>query len=392
MDTRRRVALVLDGGGWPSRVVVRSLGRAGWHVLAPARSRAARSRWCAAEIDLPDPRVEASAFAGAVAAAIREHDVDLVSPAEDVTLELLYETPGLLDGARVLGGDAPSARLALDKVATLRAAEAAGFPVPAYRVPESVDEAVEAAEEIGFPCAVKPRRSYGHDGDTRPYARHTVVRSAQQARRAVEQKYLARGFEFPIVQAWTPGRSIGVAAVVREGRVLGWGAREAYRQWPIAGGIAVWRRTVCDAMPGVKESLQLFRDLGFEGLGDIQYHIDSAGTPRLMELGARVYGWLPLTIFAGADLPLIAARSFEGHEPARVVVARPGEEMRWIVGEAQRLWEALHPDVSLPPEMRRRDVFLQAWPLWRPRMHYDGLRLGDARSPTGVARRLLRHR
>lgn len=381
---------MLDGNGWPSRVVVRSLGRAGWHVLAPVRSRAARSRWCAGEVELPDPATHASAFADAVAAAIREHGVGLVSPAEDVSLELLYETPALLDGARVLGGDERSARLATDKVATLRAGEAAGFPVPEYRIPESVDEAVEAAAEIGYPCAVKPRRSYGRLGDTRPYARHTVVHSPQQVRRAVERKYLARGFEVPIVQAWTPGRSIGVAAVVRQGRILAWGAREGYRQWPIAGGIAVWRRTISDAEPGVKEALQLFLDLGFEGLGDVQYHITADGTPRLMELGARVYGWLPLTVFAGADLPLIAAQSFEGIEPPQTVLARPGEEMRWLVGEGQRLWEALHPGASLPPGMRRRDVFLQAWPLWRPRMHYDGIGLGDARPPAELARRFVR--
>ncbi|HET7567381.1 MAG TPA: ATP-grasp domain-containing protein, partial [Gaiellaceae bacterium] len=169
---------------------------------------------------------------------------------------------------------------------------------------------------------------------------------------------------------------------------LGWGAREAFRQWPIAGGVAVWRRTVSDAEPGVREALQLFRDVGFEGLGDVQYHIAEDGTPRLMELGARVYGWLPLTVFAGADLPLLAVESFAGREPPETVVARPGEEMRWIVGELNRIWEALHPGVSLPPGMRRRDVFRQAWPLWRPRMHYDGLGFGDRR-PIGELLRAL---
>jgi predicted ATP-grasp superfamily ATP-dependent carboligase len=251
-----------------------------------------------------------------------------------------------------------------------------------------VDEAVAAASEIGFPCAVKPRRSYGRLGVRRPYARHTVVHSPREARRAVE-RYLARGFELPIVQAWTPGRSIGVAAVVREGRILGWGAREAYRQWPIAGGVAVWRRTVPESTPGVGEALQLFRDVGFEGLGDVQYHIADDGTPRLMELGARVYGWLPLTVFAGADLPRIAVESFEGIEPPETVAARPGIEMRWILGELQRLGEALKPRVSLPPGMRRRDVFRQAWPLWRPTMHYDGLGFGDGRGLLGLAQQLL---
>lgn len=377
-EGRQRVALVLDGDSWPSRAVVRSLGGAGWRVVTEKGTIASRSRHCAAEVELPGYRQHATAFAEAVAEAIDRHGVDVVAPAEDASLELLYETPGLLQSARVLGGDERSATLATDKVKTLDAASAAGFPIPRHRVPADVDEAVAAAREIGFPCAVKPRRSYGRLGETRPYSRHTVVHAPEQVRTVVERKYLARGFELPIVQAWTPGRSIGVAAVVREGRILGWGAREAFRQWPIAGGVAVWRRTVPESTPGVRKALQLFRDLGFEGLGDVQYHIDEDGTPRLMELGARVYGWLPLTVFAGADLPRIAAESFRGEEPPETVAARAGIEMRWIVGELQRLWEALHPGVSLPPGMRRGDVFRQAWPLWRPSMHYDGLGFGDA--------------
>ncbi len=387
-EGRQRVALVLDGDSWPSRAVVRSLGAAGWSVLTQRGTISARSRYCAAEVELPDYREHASAFAAAVAEVIERHGVDVVAPAEDASLELLYETPGLLQGARVLGGDERSAALATDKVKTLDAARAAGFPIPRHRVPGSVEEAVAAAREIGFPCAVKPRRSYGRLGEKRPYARHTVVHSPEQVRSVVERKYLARGFELPIVQGWTPGRSIGVAAVVRDGRILGWGAREAFRQWPIAGGVAVWRRTVPETTPGVGEALQLFRDVGFEGLGDVQYHIAGDGTPRLMELGARVYGWLPLTVFAGADLPRIAAESFFDVEPPQTVAARPGIEMRWIVGELQRLWEALHPTASLPPGTSRIDVFRQAWPLWRPSMHYDGLGFGDG-SP-GATLRWLR--
>ena len=382
------MALVLDGDGWASRAVVRSLGEAGWRILAEDGTKCGRSRFCSERVRLPDYREDAPAFGEAVAEAIRRHDVALVSPAEDATLEILYETPGLLQGARVLGGDEPSARLATDKVRTLAAADALGYPTPAYAVPESVDEAVAAACEIGFPCAVKPRRSYGRLGGRRPYARHTVVHSPSEAGRATE-RYLARGFELPIVQEWTPGRSIGVAAVVRGGRILGWGAREAYRQWPIAGGVAVWRRTVGSDEPGVRRTLELFRELEFEGLGDIQYHVVEDGTPRLMELGARVYGWMPLTVLAGANLPLIAAESLAGVEPADPVAARTGVEMRWILGELGRIWEAMHPNVSLPPGLRRRDVFRQAWPLWRRDMHYDGLALLDG-PLSGLVERLAR--
>jgi len=173
------------------------------------------------------------------------------------------------------------------------------------------------------------------------------------------------------------GRSIGVAAVLRHGRVLAYGVREAFSQYPIRGGSAVWRATVSPREPGVEAALEFMRRAGFEGLGDVQYHIARDGSPRLMELGARTYGWLPLTIAAGADLPLIAARALDGEEPSETVVARPGLHMRWPRGELARLLELALPGVQLPPGARRRDVLAQLWPLAGPAMRYDGVMTGD---------------
>lgn len=372
------VALVLDGHGWAVRAVVRSLGADGWRVIAPAHTKSARSRFCAASVAIPDYRRDVAAFAAAVAAAIRAHGVSLLAPAEDGSLELAYETPDLLGDARVLGGDRASTRLALDKARTLARARELGFPTPEYAEPQSGAQAVAAARELGFPCVVKPRRSYAPAGRGLHSARLAFAETPRDVERAVAG-YAARGFEMPLVQQWVPGRSIGVAAVLRGGRVLGFGAREAFSQYPIRGGSAVWRATVSPEEPGVQQALELMRGVGFEGLGDVQYHIDRDGTPRLMELGARTYGWLPLTIAAGADLPRIFARALRGEEPPKTVVARPGLHMRWPRGEVARLAELALPRVQLPPGARRRDVLAQLWPPAGPAMRYDGVLTGDSR-------------
>ena len=97
---------------------------------------------------------------------------------------------------------------------------------------------------------------------------------------------------------------------------------------------------------------------------------------------ATTYGRLPLTIAAGADLPLIAAEALEGHEPAEPVVARPGLHMRWARGEASRIAEVLRPHPKLPPGAKRRDILRQLWPLVGPAMLYDGLAGEDRRVPS----------
>lgn len=374
----RRVALILDGHGWASRAVVNSLSAGGWRVLAPARTKSCRSRFCAASVRLPDYMHDAAAFVESVSTIIRQAEVDLVVPGEDASLELVYETVGLLGNARVLGGDRDSVRLVLDKARTLGRAEQAGFGIPRCVEARSVDDAVAGARELGFPCVVKPRRSYARVGNGFRAARLRFASDPVRLRRLLED-YLRQGFEMPLVQEWVQGRSIGVATVVRHGRVLAWGAREAFSQCPIRGGSAVWRATVGPEEPGIAEALELMRSIGFEGLGDVQYHIAADGGPRLMEIGARTYGWLPLTIAAGADLPLIAARALEGVEPAEVVMARPGLHMRWGRGELVRIGELLQPRVQLPPGSTRRQVLRQLRPLLGADMRYDGWTMRDRR-------------
>lgn len=376
----RRVLLVVDGDGWPGVAAARSLARLGWTVVGPEGTKVGRARFCAHRVRLPPPTRDVDAFVEAVDAALRRFDVELVAPAEDSTLQLLYDREGLLGDALVLGGDRRSARIALDKAETLRHADEAGFPSPRHVLPGSLDDVAAAAREVGLPCSVKPRRSYAERGGRLHYRRHTIAHTPEEARRAAE-RYVADGWEIPLVERWIDGRSLGVGAVVRDGRILGWGARAAVSQWPISGGLAIRRRTVGLETPGVAGALELLRSMRFEGLGDVQYLIERDGTPRLMEVGARLYGWLPLTIAAGADLPRLFAEALDGGRPAQPVEARTGVEMTYLLGELLRIWEALHPNAALPPGMRRRDVFRQAWPLWRPGMLYDGHGLGSSPFP-----------
>ncbi|HWD63966.1 MAG TPA: ATP-grasp domain-containing protein [Solirubrobacteraceae bacterium] len=375
---RRRVALIVDGHGWASRAVVNSLGAAGWQVLAPYGTKSSRSRFCSASFRLPDYRRDVTAFLAQLSALLGRWRVDLVVPGEDASVALLYETVGLLGGASVLGGDRESARLALDKARTLCRASELGFGIPRTVFASDVEEAVARSDEVGFPCVVKPCRSYARAGNTVCSARLRFVHSASGLRQALSD-YLSLGFALPLVQEWVPGRSIGVAAVLSQGRILGWGAREAFSQFPTRGGSAVWRATVGPQEPGVLQALALLQQLRFEGLGDVQYHIDRDGRPRLMEIGARTYGWLPLTIAAGADLPRIAADALGGHQPDQPAVARPGLHMRWLRGEGARIAEMLRPGAELPPGASRLDVLRQLYPLCGADMLYDGWTVSDRR-------------
>ena len=91
------VALVLDGHGWAVRAVVRSLGAAGWTVIAPARTKSARSRYCAATVSLPAYTADVEGFCTTVAATIRDRGVRLVA---SITVEAVNQL-GLAEGREV---------------------------------------------------------------------------------------------------------------------------------------------------------------------------------------------------------------------------------------------------------------------------------------------------
>jgi predicted ATP-grasp superfamily ATP-dependent carboligase len=247
--------------------------------------------------------------------------------------------------------------------------------VPAWLSPATPEEAVEAAEDLGFPCVVKARRTYVRVGDRFRMRRHVVVRSRAEADAAVRE--LGRDGLMPVVEAFVPGRSLAVSAVVVDGRCVAGVAREALSFYPISGGTSGWRRTIEPDDVGVQEAFRLLEAVGYGGLGEVEYQVTD-GRPYLMEIGVRAHGWVSLAAAAGVDLPLLAARAALGEPLASDgPLWRAGVEMRSISVELSRLREALDPRVDLPVPYSRRGVLAKAWPPWRPGMRYDHLDLDD---------------
>jgi peptidoglycan/xylan/chitin deacetylase (PgdA/CDA1 family) len=366
-----RTAVVLDGNTGPGLAVTRSLGRAGWTVLAPAGSRAARSRFASGSVSIPDPVQKPDEFAAALRSLVDDRPLDVVVPTTDASLAGAWETLGELRSPRIVGGDAAAVLVGLDKVACLRAAEEHGFPVSAWRAPRTRAEAHEALEELGLPCVVKPRRSFARRGDSLEHRRHRFVESEEQLDTLLSM--LGDGDDLPIMQEYVPGRALSVSAVIHRGEAIATIARETFSFYPVAGGTSVWKRTVPPGDVGVAEAVRLLKAIGLEGVAEVEYQVDRDGMPRLMEIGARLHGWVPLAIAAGIDLPLLAARVAVGDPVAPVDSYRVGAEMRWPAGELLRLRSVLRRSAPLPPGMRRRDVLAGTWPPWRPGMRYDGI-------------------
>ena len=368
-------ALVLDGGSGQSLAIARRLGAAGWRIVTEAGSRTARSRFTASAVAVPSTD-ERAAYADGIAAICAEHAIDLVVPTNDKTLELCWSASSQLGGTRILGGDRRAVSTFLDTALGLAAAEELGFPIPRTRVPESLGEVAAAAAEIGFPCVVKPRRSFIPSATGTRHLRHVVVSTPDQAATAALGLCDGNGAP-PLVQALVEGRAIAATFVIQGERTVARAARETLSFWPVTGGTSVWKRALPLDTPGVAEAERFLLAFGLEGLAEIEYQLDARGATLLMEVGPRAHGWIPLAEASCPGLIEAAATVAVGEEARELTEYRPGIEMRWIRGELERTRFALRSSLNLPPGLSRGRILCAGWPLWKPGMRYDIIDLDD---------------
>ncbi len=368
-------ALVLDGGSGQSLAITRTLGAKGWNIVTEAGSRSAHSRFTTAAVALPSTD-DGPGYGKALDALCAEYRIDLVVPANDHTLDLCWAASSRLGAARILGGDQRAVETFLDKGDGIAAAERCGFPVPRTLTPPTLEFVGAAAAEIGFPCVVKPRRSFVPGAGGTRHLRHAVVETPEQARVAAGSLCRADGAP-PLVQELVKGRAVAATFVMHDGCTLARAVRETLSFWPVTGGTSVWKRALPLDTSGVAEAERFLLAFGFEGLAEIEYQLDENDSPLLMEVGPRAHGWIPLAEASCPGLIETAAAASLGREAQELHDYRPGIEMRWLRGELARLHVGFSPAPRLAPTMSRASVIRTAWPPWRPGMRYDIIDLDD---------------
>jgi hypothetical protein len=177
------------------------------------------------------------------------------------------------------GGAADGAllQLAVSKSAFLAGCLSAGIPIPASTVCRTLEEALRAADGLGYPLVVKCDRGSGGRG---------VAIAADPAQLA--QSFDAFAAAGPVaVQRLLRGRVGATDVIFDDGEPLCWSSFYKESQWPEPFGPAALRRYA--EPPGIET---LGRQIGaltrFHGLAVFCWVEDEAdGRPRLLELNFR---------------------------------------------------------------------------------------------------------
>jgi D-aspartate ligase len=378
-------AIVLGGVG-AALSITRSLGRAGIpvYVLGDARySLAGKSRFCREFVDLGcrEGMIERwlewlrEAPPGSVVLPCGDHGLELIAAHGDELREL---------GLRPLetAGDASLAML--DKERTYEIAREAGVPTPSIWRARDLEELEGIAEEVEYPCALKPLHSHlfsRHFGDRKVFVAesHEDLRDAMRKTSRHDLEMLVSEI-IPAAddQVWSLHTFID-----ETGEPLFEATKQKLRCYPIHFGVGTYHVIRWD--PEVVEMGRRFlRAAGIRGLASVEFKRDERdGGLRLIECNHRFSAVNEVFCRAGVPVPLVAYRRALGQT---MTTTRPRSGVRmWI--------PAL--DARAASEMRREGSL--TWPRWalsliRPRMHMHVLSLDDLAPSFHNTARKLRNR
>jgi predicted ATP-grasp superfamily ATP-dependent carboligase len=355
------------------------------------RSPGFYSRYTSERVRYPPPAEAPEQAVAVLLRAARELSVDLIVPVTDEIILPLSETRAHFAGVcRLALPGAQALATALDKRATLELAEGLDIPVPRTALVANTDEALAAAEDIGWPVVLKPQSS-------RVYRREQDPKTGEQGKVAAFGVSYAAGPETlttqvgrlegrsgVLVQEYCTGTGIGIELLMDRGRPLAAFQHRRVREVPITGGASSYRDSVPLDPVLLDHAVRLLGALDWTGLAMVEFKAGNAGH-TLMEVNGRIWGSLPLAVKAGMDFPArLVDLCLNGSSNARVRLDTAYEvgvrsrnlelETMWI-GSALRRGRR-YPFLEAPS---RREALRVALRLLNPADGYDVLSRDDPR-------------
>jgi len=389
--------LVTNSSYWNALAVVRALGRAGHSVFVAgprSASRLARqgvatwSRYSAKKLYYTDPAHDAEQYASDIVEILQSESIDVLCP---IGIKEVLATLRSEDTIRPLVaipfGSYEAVSEANDKSHVMRAAAEAGVPTPQTEHVEGIEGL--RALQVDSPTVVKTCIGAASQGvwmvpDPERWPQTlTQISEKLEKTEAAERLYLdAERF---VVQELIPGRVHDVCLLADHGEVKALLTQERIKTVSLSGGAGLMNVTTRE--PEIAEyARRLVRHLQYHGLAQVEFIRDSRdGSYRLLEINAKYWGTLALSVAAGIDFPGLAVQlaigrpvpeSFDYRVPLTYRWRFPGEVIAWF--KQRKEGASLRSILAPPPGPVRSDwrwsdplpsvhqVLTTAWKLARP--------------------------
>jgi predicted ATP-grasp superfamily ATP-dependent carboligase len=315
----------------------RALASSGYRVSAVARLRPAATHWsryCSERVRLPDPRENVAHFVDGLEEVLQRRYSVLI-PGSDAALLAISEHRHRFAHLTRLGLPQHEVVLrSVDKPLLHELAAEAGLPPPTSVTCTDDGQALPAAEELGFPVAVKPAQSFLPSANGLRQQRIALVDDRATLMSVVPE------FGTPfVVQRYEHAASLfSCTGVVADGVLLALTTSRVRRTWPPLGGMHTFSETVTPP-PGLDVRVQaLLEALAWQGIFQLQM-LELRGRLSVIDLNPRLFASVTLDVRAGANLPAVWCDWLLGRRPY-AVRARSGHRFRWEEGElCHLLWQ-----------------------------------------------------
>lgn len=276
------------------------------------------------------PPAEGDEYLPSLIEVCRKEGITLVLPQTTREAHVLAKVREdlLRQGIRVAVSGFQALSIANDKARLLGAFAELGLPYPRYRLAQSEQELIDAAEALGYPSSpvvVKPPVSSGMRG------LRILKEGAWDVRRFLVEKpdgvetslmdlikVLRRGSQWPtlVVTEYLPGPEYTV---------------DAFRGKGLFVAVPRVRRAIRSGITFVAEidqrsdlktySRQAAEAMGLEYAFGFQFKLDEKGVPRVLECNPRIQGTMVASVFAGYNIPWFTVRELMGLPVRREEVA-----------------------------------------------------------------------
>lgn len=350
-----KTVLVTAAHAIGSIAVIRSLGGAGYRVIACAQDRRAlgfRSRHC--QLAVTEPDAEGEPFFRWLDDLIQNQGIDLIIPSEGFLLKLRQRFSAYVRLMPVPENE----RLVyagLSKVDLFEICREHGLTdnLPPFWLVGETDScpSVQDLSHLNWPVFLKLDAKYavlGGGGEVVKCADFAAFKTAFESFRPAYRKML--------IQGYVTGAGVGAFLGRWQGRELGCFMHRRLHEVPHTGGASSYRVSWQNEAV-MADARRRMTCLGWDGVGMFEYRWDTeTGRFYLLEFNSRFWGSLHLALFAGVDFPGLLADAFFGRPrpvptPAANVRARltfPGE-VGYLLSYAR--------DQNIPSGLRLRALF-----------------------------------
>lgn len=366
--------LLLDADQPASLAVLRSLARRGLRVdvaSSDARAIGRRSRHALGRWIHPDPLADAEAFLQWMKEHLARHHYELVIPLTERTVVPLSQQRERFAGHVIAVADHDALTQVIDKQRTVALAVQLGIPVPRAEPVADVMQAVNVAQQLGYPVVVKPARSVGNAGGQRV---QLSVSYAFDARELSGQVEAALRYGPVMLQEYFAGDGVGIELIARHGELQYTFQHRRLHEVPLTGGGSSLRVSEMPHPELVEAAAKLMHALRWHGVAMVEFKRNpETGDFRLMEVNGRFWGSLPLAVAAGADFPAMLHALMTSGSVGSWPAARPGVLGRQLARDVDWLEHVLRRNA--PPRLVRLptlgQVLCDSLMVFSPRHHFD---------------------